>query len=78
MSRKPSHIGTLKYVESEAKGESVKHVEKVKEEIVIGGVYEIWDVTTDQDRWWVITNLTNLTLSGTFRTWIIRFLSTSA
>jgi hypothetical protein len=48
------------YVELQAKGESVKHVEKVKEEIVIGEVYEIWDVTTDQDRWWVITNLTNL------------------
>ncbi len=48
------------YVEVEARGESVKHVEKVKEEVVLGEVYEIWDVTTDKDRWWVITNLTNL------------------
>lgn len=48
------------YVESEAREESVKHVEKVKEEVVLGEVYEIWDVTTDKDRWWVITNLTNL------------------
>lgn len=48
------------YVEMEAKEESVKHVEKVKEEVVLGEVYEIWDVTTDKDRWWVITNLTNL------------------
>jgi hypothetical protein len=26
----------------------------------MGDTYEIWDVTTDKDRWWVITNLTNL------------------
>jgi hypothetical protein len=48
------------YVESEARDESVKHVEKVKEEVVLGDVFEIWDVATDKDRWWVITNLTNL------------------
>jgi hypothetical protein len=27
---------------------------------LLGDKYEIWDVTTDKDRWWVITNLTNL------------------
>ncbi len=48
------------YVESQARDESVKHVERVKEEVVLGDSYEIWDVTTDRDRWWVITNLTNL------------------
>ena len=48
------------YVEIEAPDESVKHVERVKEEVVLGARYEIWDVTTDKDRWWVITNLTNL------------------
>jgi hypothetical protein len=48
------------YVELEARDESVQNVEKVKQEIVFGEVYEIWDVTTDKDRWWVITNLTNL------------------
>lgn len=48
------------YVELEAREESVKHVEKVKEEAVLGEVYEIWDVTTDKNRWWVITNMTNL------------------
>jgi hypothetical protein len=47
------------YVEGEAK-ESVKHVEKVKEEVILGDVYEVWDVATDKDRWWVMTNLTNL------------------
>ena len=48
------------YVESQARDETVQHVEKVKQEVVLGDVYEIWDVTTDKDRWWVITNLTNL------------------
>jgi hypothetical protein len=48
------------YVEGQAPDESIQHVEKIKHEIVIGDVYEIWDVTTDKDRWWVITNLTNL------------------
>jgi len=49
------------YVEIEARGEVVQHVEKVKEEVVFGDVYEVWDVTTDKDRWWVITNMTNRT-----------------
>ena len=48
------------YVVLEADDETVQHVEKIKQEIVLGEKYEIWDVTTDTDRWWVITNLTNL------------------
>lgn len=48
------------YVEGQARDESVQHVERVKREVVLGEVYEIWDVTTDKDRWWVITNMTNL------------------
>ena len=48
------------YVEGETRDEIVQHVEKVKQEVVLGDVYEIWDVTTDKDRWWVITNLRNL------------------
>ena len=48
------------YVEGQAPDEAVQNVEKIKQEVVLGGVYEIWDVTTDKDRWWVITNLTNL------------------
>jgi hypothetical protein len=55
-----SEADIAQYVEIEARGQSVKHVEKVKEEVVLGEVYEIWDVTTDKDRWWVITNMTNL------------------
>ena len=48
------------YVEGQAPDEVIHHVELIKREIVVGEVYEIWDVTTDKDRWWVITNLTNL------------------
>lgn len=48
------------YVEAEAPDETVEHVERVRDEYVMGTQYEIWDVTTDKDRWWVITNLTNL------------------
>lgn len=49
-----------RYVEVEAQDENVQHVEKIKQEIVLGEIYEIWDVTTDKDRWWVISNMTNL------------------
>jgi hypothetical protein len=48
------------YIEGQAKDETVKHVEKVKEEFVMGERYEVWDVTTDKGRWWVVTNPTNL------------------
>lgn len=48
-------------MEIECRGaETVQHVELVKTEIVAGEKYELWDVITDKDRWWVITNLTNL------------------
>jgi len=49
-----------RYVELEAPDEQVQHVEKIKQEVIAGATYEIWDVTTDKNRWWVITNLTNL------------------
>ncbi len=48
------------YINGQAPDEIVQHVERIKREIVLGDVYDIWDVTTDKDRWWVITNLTNL------------------
>ena len=48
------------YVKREAHGETIQHVERVKTEYIFGEAYEIWDVTTDKDRLWVITNLTNL------------------
>lgn len=48
------------YIHGQAPDETVQHVEKVKTEYVMGDAFEIWDVTTDKERWWVITNLTNL------------------
>lgn len=48
------------YVQGQAIGEAVQHVQRVKIEYIMGDIYEIWDVITDKDRWWVITNLTNL------------------
>src|SRR5688572_1442627 len=55
------------YVEGQCRGEeTVTHVEKVKTEHVLGDAYEIWDVSTDKDRWWVITNPTNLYSLKTF------------
>ncbi len=51
---------SLSMSELEADGETVKHVEKVKTEVVLGDSYDVWDVITDKGAWWVITNLTNL------------------
>lgn len=48
------------YVHGQAQDETVQHVELIKQEVVIGDRYEIWDVVTDKNRWWVITNYTNL------------------
>lgn len=48
------------YVSGQARDETVHHVEKIKVEYVLGDPYEIWDVVTDKNRWWVLTNLTNL------------------
>ena len=54
------------YVHGQARDETVQHVERVKTEYVMGEPHEIWDVTTDKNRWWVITNLTNLYLQKHF------------
>jgi hypothetical protein len=54
------------YIHAEASDEAVQHVERVKTEYVMGDAYEIWDVTTDKNRWWVITNPTNLYLQKYF------------
>ena len=48
-----------RYVEYESR-EHVQHVELIKTEYIAGDQYKIWDVTTNDDRWWVITNITNL------------------
>lgn len=48
------------YMAGQAPDEEVQHVERIKTDSIIGERYDIWDVATDKDNWWVITNLTNL------------------
>ena len=49
------------YVEVQAR-EKVLHAERIKTEHVMGRDHECWDVHTDKNRWWVITDPTNLYL----------------
>lgn len=49
------------YVNGQCRGnETVQYVERVKTEYVTGERYDAWDVHTDKQRWWVLTNMTNL------------------
>jgi hypothetical protein len=48
------------YISSQARDLEVTFVQKVYAENILGHVHEVWDVHTDKDRWWVITNPTNL------------------
>ena len=48
------------YVHGQARDETVLHLERVKTESIGHATYDVWDVVTDKNRWWVITNLTNL------------------
>lgn len=48
------------YVESQARDETVTHAERMLTTKVLGHEHEVWDVRTDSDRYWVVTNPTNL------------------
>lgn len=48
------------YVEGQARDEIVTHSELVKSEFVMTTRYDVWDVHTDKNRWWVVTSPTNL------------------
>jgi hypothetical protein len=49
------------YVEWQSRGEEVvAHAEKLKTERLRAERHDVWDVHTDRDRYWVITNPTNL------------------
>ncbi|MFM0474776.1 hypothetical protein [Paraburkholderia strydomiana] len=39
---------------------TVRHLEKMKTEVVFGRKYALWDVHATDGRWWVVTNPTNL------------------
>lgn len=49
-----------KYMNSQAPDLTVQHVQKVYSENVLQVRHDVWDVHTDVDRWWVITEPMNL------------------
>src|SRR5580704_8662881 len=55
------------YFEGQAPDLKVEFIQKVYVENVLGHCHDIWDVHTDKDRWWVITNPTNLYSQEQFR-----------
>lgn len=48
------------YVMDQSPEEEVLHLEKVKTEVVYGRRYDVWDVHTDGERYWVVTSPINL------------------
>ena len=48
------------YMKSQAPGLTVEFVQKVYSENVLNVRHDVWDVHTNVDRWWVITEPTNL------------------
>jgi hypothetical protein len=48
------------YLRTQARDEMVEHAEKVASERVFEREYNVWDVHTATDRWWVVTCPTNL------------------
>ena len=56
-----------RYVLSQSpEGSEVEHAEKVASQRVMGTKYDIWDVWTNDHRWWVITCPTNLYSQDSF------------
>jgi predicted RNA-binding Zn-ribbon protein involved in translation (DUF1610 family) len=54
------------YLASQAPDERVDLLQKVYTERLHDMTYDIWDVHTEKERWWVITNPTNLYLQSQF------------
>lgn len=48
------------YLASQAPDDRVDLIQKVYTERLHGTTHDVWDVHTDKDRWWVITEPTNL------------------
>ena len=48
------------YMASQARDEKVLHLEKVASERIFDRQHDVWDVHTDKERWWVVTQPTNL------------------
>jgi len=60
------------YVEIQARPEKVIRLEKIKTEHVFNRRYAAWDVRTNRDRYWVITDPTNLSYAGHWRRCSVR------
>jgi hypothetical protein len=56
--REVDHVQS--YMESQAPDLTVEFLQKVYVENVGSVLHAVWDVHTNKDRWWVITNPTNL------------------
>lgn len=54
------------YLATQAPDERVDLLQKVYTERLHDITYDIWDVHTEKERWWVITNPTNLYLQSQF------------
>jgi len=61
-----AELDVVNYIHGQAQDETVQHVERVKTEYVMGDAYEVWDVVTDKNRWWVISSPMNLYLQKYF------------
>jgi hypothetical protein len=57
----------IAYLGAEASDEVVEHAEKVASEVILGTRHDVWDVHTDKQRWWVVTNMTNLYSQDDFK-----------
>lgn len=55
------------YMASQAGDEVITHLEKFASRRVGADRFDVWDVWTDQARWWVITPMTNLYLQADFQ-----------
>jgi hypothetical protein len=49
-----------RYFKSQAPDLKVEFIQKVYTEKILGHGHDVWDVHTDKDRWWIITNPSNL------------------
>jgi hypothetical protein len=50
----------IEYMTSQCEDEDLLHLEKLTSETVHDMRFDVWDVHTNRNRWWVITNPTNL------------------
>lgn len=57
----------IEYLEGQAADEQIEHLEKIASQRVLANRYDVWDVHTDVNRWWVITPMTNLYSQGDFK-----------